>query len=247
MEDEKDNKTKRTRPKRKYPLPNAEMKFENEIAILRAIVEFSNKGEKTIISKDVKVPRVSRPRIGGMLKFFESINLLTKVDKQGEYKPCRELIDFVNNLNWGKEEKAKEILRQILLKTWFGDLTVKLLRVKELSIDDLIAELGTEAMANSEKDKKKITRLIEWLKYTDILEIDENNKVKIKKVEISQLPATEVEKHQINPVREKESKTAININVSLLIEVNSQTKKEDIVKIIKAIKNAIQEIEIDEN
>ena len=247
MLNEEDNKTKGTRPKIKYPLPNAEMKFENEIAILKAIVEFSNKGKRAITSKDVKVPGVSRPRIGGMLKFFESINLLTKVDKKGEYQPCRELIDFVNNLNRGKEEKAKEILRQILLKTWFGDLTVKLLRVKELSIDDLIVELGTEAMANPKKDKKKITRLIEWLKYADILEIDENNKVKIKKVKISQLPTREVEKQQIKLVREKESKTAININVSLLIEVNSQTKKEDIVKIIKMIKNAIREIETDEN
>ncbi len=247
MVNEKENKNKRMITKRKHPLPGADMRFENEIAILKASVEFSNKGEKVITYKDVKVPGVQPTRISNMLKFFESIKLLTKVNKPSGYKPSKELIDFINNLNWNKEEEAKEILRQRLLETWFGDLAVRLLRVKDISIDDLTAELGKESMADPNKDKKKVTRLINWLKYADILEIDENNKVKIKKVEISQLPTTEVEKQQIRPVRKEESKTAININLSFLIEVNSQTKEEDVVKIIKTIKNAIQEIETDEN
>jgi len=239
-------KKRRSRSERRFPLPTSGMSFENEIAVLKAIVEFSNRGKKAITYKDVKIPNVSATRVSSELKFLESVNILKQRDKRGEYLPSQEIIDFVNKLNWGKEAEAKIVLRQLLLNTWFGNLTVKLLNVKEVSVDELIAELGKEAMADPKRDKKSVTRLIEWLKYADILEIDENNKVKLK--EAIQLPTTvEAEKQQIESTIGKESKIAININVSFIIEVNSQTKKEDIVKTIRMIKDALQEIETDEN
>ncbi len=231
---------------RKYPLPRADMSFENEIAVLKAIVEFSNRGKKAVTYKDVKVPKVSAARISSELNFLESINILKQGDKRGEYLPSQEIIEFVDNLNWGKEAEAKIVLRQLLINTWFGDLTVKLLNVKEVSVDELIAELGKEATADPKRDKKGVTRLVEWLKYADILEIDENNEVRFKEA-IQLPPAVKVEKQEIKSITEKESKIAININISFLIEVDPQTKKEDIIKLIKKIKDAIREIETDEN
>lgn len=244
--DETKKETKKSRIDRKYLLPTSGMSFENELAVLKAIVEFSSGGKKAITYKDVKVLKVTATRISSELKFLASINALKKGNKRGEYLPLQEIINFVNNLKWNKERDAKNILRQLLLNTWFSNLTVKLLNVKETSVKNLVAEIGREAMADPEKDKKSVNRLIEWLKYADILEIDENNKVKLKK-DIQPPPRVEAEKQQIKPMVEKGSKIAININVSFLIEVDSQTKKEDIVKIIKMIKDSLQEIDVNEN
>jgi len=240
----KDNQKKMMRSKKKFSLPQKRMSFENELAVLKGVVEFSEKGNKPVTYKDIKIPGVCLTNVSSELSFLRSIDFLRDGDKRGTYIPTPQAINFVNNLNWNKEAEAKRILRQMLLKAWFGNLTIRLLKIKELSIEDLISELGKEAMADPKKDRKSIERLIEWLKYAEIIEISEDNKVNLKEA----IPTiVEVEKPQIKSVMEKESKMAININLLFLVEVNSQTKKEDIIKIIKTIKSAIQEVERDKN
>ena len=238
----KDNQKKMMRSKKKFSLPQKRMSFENELAVLKGVVEFSERGNKSVTYKDIKIPGVCSTNVSSELSFLRSIDLLRDGDKRGTYIPTQQAINFVNNLNWNKEVEAKRILRQMLLKTWFGNLTIGLLKIKELSIEGLISELGKEAMADPKKDRKSIERLIEWLKYAEIIEISEDNKVNLKEA----IPTiVKVEKPQIKSVIEKESKMTININLLFLVEVNSQTKKEDIIKIIKTIKNAIQEVERD--
>ncbi len=246
MEKEKREDNNKIRENKKFSLPQAGMSFENEIAVLRAIFEFSNKGKKAIMYRDIKIPGVSPNRISSELNFFESIKLLNKGDKRGKYLPSKKLIEFINNLIWNRESEAKNILKEILLETWFGNLTKQLLNIKEISLDDLISQLGKESFADPKKDKRTIERLIEWLKYAEIIEVDKNNKVKLKEIlepikNVKETPTEIIKEEKLNYKRRKE----ISINISFLIEINSQTNKEEIKKIIKTIKEAINETKIE--
>ncbi|MCD6371832.1 MAG: hypothetical protein J7L39_03895 [Candidatus Aenigmarchaeota archaeon] len=239
----KEKKIKKPRQSKKYPLPRADMSFENEIAVLKAIYEFSNRGKKPITYKDVRVPKVSPTRISSEFNFLASINLIAQGKKRGEYIPTKEIIEFVNNINWDKETEAKGIIRKILLNTWFGNMTVRLLKVKELSLDELISELGKQAVADPKKDKKGVKRLIEWLKYAEIIDVD-NNKVKLKKA--TQIPQKEtkeeIEVSKIIPSEKEKLPESIGINVSFMIKIDPDTKKEEIIKTIKTIKDVLKEL-----
>lgn len=231
------------RTKRKYPLPEKRIKFENEIDILKGVVEFSDKGDQPVSYKDIKIG-LSPSAISSELTFLESINIINK-EKWGKYLPNQEAIEFVNNLNLGNEKEAKKILRNILINTWFGKLAFKLLNIKkECDINTFISELGKESAADPKKDKKAVKKLVEWLKYAEIIEIGEDNQVKLK---VSK-PTKEAEKEIVEMARKEEKAKSeedisrISINITFLIQVNSQTKEDDIKKLIQTIKDIIQEI-----
>jgi len=243
MKENNGNGIKRKRIRRKHSLPRGDIKFENEIAILKGFVEFSNKGKKPVKYDEIRVIKVHKTIISSELNFFADIGLAEKV-KGSRYRPTSKTIDFVNNLNWGKEKKAKNVLRSVLLDCWFGKLVSKLLTISvEVTVDDLIQELGIEAEADPEKDKKSVERLVEWLEYANVIEMDENKKVTLKQDSI--LAPEEVQETTIETTKKEEKQlqkiSKAEISISFLVQVTPQTKKEEIEKIIKIIKEVIRE------
>ncbi|HEC76410.1 MAG TPA: hypothetical protein ENI33_04020 [Thermoplasmatales archaeon] len=130
---------------------------------------------------------------------------------------------------------------------WFGKLVTKLLTISaEITVDDLIQELGVEAEADPEKDKKSVERLVEWLEYANVIEIDENKKVRPKQDLI--LAPEEMQETAIETTKKEEKQLQkifkTEVSISFLVQVTPQTKKEEIKKIFKTIKEAIREDEI---
>lgn len=238
-----DEAQKRRAKRKKFPLPNIRMKFENEIAVLKACVEFSKYGSKPVTYKDLKIPGIHLKNIPSELVFLNSINLLNKGGKRGEYIPTPEAISFVISLNEGKVEEAKRILANVLRTSWFGELVLKSLKIKEeITLDDLTKLLGGEAHIDSKSDVSAIKRLFEWLEYAEIVEL-ESDKIKLKADKIpDKVQVVEQERIEKFEEQEKVGKTSeITINLSFLIDPKAADEK-DLKEIAKKIKDLIQEI-----
>ncbi|HEC76411.1 MAG TPA: hypothetical protein ENI33_04025 [Thermoplasmatales archaeon] len=86
MKENNEKEVRRKRIKRKHALPRGDIKFENEIAILRGFVEFSDKGTKPVKYNEIRVVKVHKTIISSELNFFADIGLAEKV-KGSRYNP----------------------------------------------------------------------------------------------------------------------------------------------------------------
>ena len=258
MEGKIEEKKKRKRTKRKFSLPEANLKFEKEIEILKALVESSRKGEHPVSYKEIheeihKVVR-SKTYISSELAFFAYAGMAKK-EKGSEYLPTKEVIEFVNSLNWD-EDDAKIKLREILSKSWFGDITIKILKDNggKIRLDDLVKKIGKKAEADPNKDVKAIKRLVKWLEYAGIVEIDENKIVRLKKIPVlnnnedeskDEAPPTSkieevtsetiVEEKTMQSGENKKVRKEILLNLTINIQIDSNTDVEKVREIMKVI------------
>lgn len=249
MDEHKKEKTAKRKTIRKYSLPEKRIKFEKEIEILRGLMEFSKKGETPVNYKDIK-GLGSNTYISSELAFLADAGLAEK-QKGSKYIPTPEVVKAVNYLKSGKEKDAKEILNSLLRKSWFGDLTIRILNVKrEINKRDLMQELCSEAEGDLEKDEKAIEKLLKWLEYAEIIEIDENDMVHLKEVPtykeetgIPQYEKTESEIKSTESVAAKEIKEgkALTLNLTINIQIDSETDVEKIREIIRIIKQNLME------
>jgi hypothetical protein len=235
MNEKRNIKVERIRIKRKYPLPRSDISFGREIELIKAIAEFSEKGSKTIDYKSVKIG-VHPTAISSELRYFESLGLVKK-GKNGKYYVDAKVIEFVDNLNWNKELEAKEILRNIVKESWFGSLTIKIIKIRgKIMKYELLSELGKEASAHPTKDKKSIERLIEWMKYVELINIDENQNITLKIPQ--EIMETKEQRETI--IKEEITHEKIPIQITFEIAVTSQTSEEDIRKILLKIKKVLK-------
>ncbi len=235
---QKETGTRRKRDEKRRPLPNIRLKLENEIAVLKACVEFSKYGTEPVTYKDLKIPGIHPNNISLELVFLSSINLLNLGSKRGEYTPTPEAVNFVNKLNEGKVKEAKKVLAEVLRTTWFGDLVLESLKIKEeLTLNELIKVLGKDAHVDLKSDLRAIKRLFEWLEYAGIIEL-KGDKVRSKADTIQEPDHV----GKIEKSERVEKASEIIINLSFLINIDPSTTKEDFKEIAKKIKGLIQEI-----
>lgn len=243
----------RKRTKRKYSLPEAKLKLEKEIQVLKAFVEHSDKGEKAVSYRDIRGV-ANKASVSSELAFFADAGLAVK-EKGSKYVPTKKVIEFVKHAEWD-EEGAKNILKQILLNTWFGELTKKILKTTgHKKLKDLIKELGITAEADNKKDEKAIRRLIEWLEYAGIVEIDGNEDVSLKDdINSSQIMEVEhpssksiehstesnscvtasMEERKINVEALGNTSIKINVNINMQIDQDIDIGKfEEIIEVIQ--------------
>jgi len=253
MEEKNEKKIKRKRIKRKYSLPETRLSFEKELDVLKALVEFSQKGEKPILWQDIQGIG-TQTYMSSELSFFADAGLAIK-EKGSKYLPTSEVIEIVNNLEWSDEKTAKNILKKVLSRSWFGELVIKILSVvKEKSLDEIIKELGKTAEANPEKDEKAIKRLVKWLKYAEIIDIDENNIVHIKDVPTSKkeedlppdkktesMPEMTTEKEMMKTEEIKNIQKEILLNLTINLQIDSTSDIEKFREIIRIIKKDLVE------
>jgi hypothetical protein len=235
MNEEGNIKVERIRIKRKYPLPRSDISFGREIELIKAIAEFSEKGSKAIDYKSVKIG-VHPTVVSSELRYFESLGLVKK-GENGKYYVDAKVTEFADNMNWKKESEAKKILRDIVKESWFGNLTIKIIKIRgKIKKDELLSELGKEASAHPTKDKKSIERLIEWMEYCELINIDENQNITLK------IPQEIVETKEQRGITIKEEIIHEKLPIQIVFEiiVTSQTSEEEIVEILKKIKRVLK-------
>ena len=247
MEENVKEKTKKRKMKRKYSLPEKGLKFEREIAILKGLVEFSKKRETPVNYKDIR-GLGSKTHISSELSFLADAGLSER-QKGSKYLPIPEVVKVVNYLNSEKEKDAKEILNSLLQKSWFGELTIKIINVKrEINRRDLVRELCSEDECDLEKDEKAIEKLIKWLDYAGIIEINENDVIRLKEIPMCKEGAETAmpqyigeSESKIEPTKEIATKEinkekAFTLNLTMNIQIDSETDVEKIREIIRVIK-----------
>jgi len=248
--EEKTGFKKRRKIKRKYPLPATTL--ENDFLILKGLITYSEKGDNPVSFREIKID-IDNTIISKELNFFSSIGLANKVSR-GKYLPTPDCIEFINKLDWDNQDTAKKVLRRLLEKTWFGDFAIKLLRVqKEIDLHSLARKVGEECEADKKLDKSAIKRLMKWLEYAEIIEIDENEKVHLKEVPISQnveeklspeekiesISETIIEDEMVKSERIKKVQKGILLNLTINLQIDSNTDIEKIREIIRVIKQEL--------
>jgi hypothetical protein len=154
-----------------YPLPSYGLSFKRHFEIIKAFVELSKDGERAVSWKDFKGLVSIHPHyVSENMKFFESIGLIRAAEKErGKYYPTEEMVRFSKAIVWSEEE-AKNVLRKLLVNSWFWQSTKQLLNVKsgECPKDDLIRKLGFDSGANK-KHLSSLNILVEYLRYVELI------------------------------------------------------------------------------
>jgi hypothetical protein len=161
-----------------YPLPSYHLNFEKHFEIIKAFVELSKDGKRSVCWRDFKgLVSVDPHYVSANVKFFESIGLIRAAEKErGKYYPSEEAIKLSKAKVWNAEE-AENILRQLIMNSWFWQSTKQLLNVRngKCSKDDLIRKLGVDSGANK-KHLSSLNILIEYLKYVELIK-EENGTI----------------------------------------------------------------------
>lgn len=170
-EEQEENRQKRTRIVTKYTLINVGL--ETLIQILKSYVIGTKNGEVPIDYKQVaSISGLSSYLVSGCNKFFVE-NSMLEFKKRGLYVPTQEIVSFSRNLPWDAES-AKKSLRNILEKTWFGDLLIKKFELQSYYKEaDLINSLGKEAEAIGDQTAS-LKRLIDLLEYAEVIQKKED-------------------------------------------------------------------------
>jgi len=138
-----DDRKKRSIAKLKHPLPSYQISFEKHFEIIKAYIVASKEGEKPVSWKDFQnLVSFSSEYVSANNKFFEDLGLIKESEKQrGKYNPTPEAIEFSKMRDWDQEQ-AKNILRKLILKTWFWESTKQLLIIRQkITKDDLVKNL----------------------------------------------------------------------------------------------------------
>jgi hypothetical protein len=105
------------------------------------------------------------------------MGLLTFVSK-GKYIPTQKGVEFGELVSIDEEDKAKNILREIIYNSWISAALQKITTIKHSTIipSDIVKQsLANSANANSNASKKRIDVLISFLEALGILEINSAN------------------------------------------------------------------------
>jgi len=211
--------------------------MKNEFKVIKGLVEYSDRGSRPISYKDIKIG-LDTSNISKELPFLESIGLASQVSR-GKYLPTEECKEFVKELDWN-EEDAKRRLANLLSKSWFGQITLKLLKINESTDKDtLIGLLGKENEADPRKHKKALERLVEWMTWAGLLrEEDGTLFLALRPERPSEGMREKMKTQEISPPRVE----SIEFQVHLVISMTPEMTKEKLKELLTIIKEAINEI-----
>ncbi len=245
MTEEKTQKKKKI--KSKYSLPSPNLKIETQLEVLKGYCIASDYGQKGVRYTDVsKFVSVAKPNISGCNKFFESIRFLKKDDNRGKYIPSDEAIDWCKKQEWDKEN-AKNSLKPLIEKSWFGEFSKKLISIGPKSKDELIAKLGEEAEA-SKDDESSLNHIVDYLMDFNIITEKEEkifltNKIKTEKTNPKKdtgtihSPVTQVE-------MDKTTKE-YQLNFTIGINISPDMAEKDIRKCVRIVLDEINKVNND--
>ena len=189
----KGRKIKKTVTKLKHPLPSYRLSFEKHFEIIKAYVTASKEGNEPVSWTCFEgLVSFSPTYVSANNKFLEDLGLIKEAENQpGKYIPTEPAINFSKTIEWD-EEQAKNILRGLILKSWFWEATDQLLKVRnKVSKDDLIKKLGVDAGADRERHYPSLNVIVEYLKYVGLVE-EQNGTITYGKFRPSKAPTLKI-------------------------------------------------------
>lgn len=167
-------------------LPTKRASFDTQLNLLRAYAAAaSTPGEPVTNEAVAKLAGVTASTVSLNNSFFNSIGLLSKVDR--EYAPSADVIAFHRACEWD-EDTAAHKLADPLRESWFGRALLPHLSMGPLPEADAVARVA-EACAAGKKYEAEVRLLIDYLEAAGIIARDANGTVSRRAVAKSPHPA----------------------------------------------------------
>lgn len=150
-------------------LPTTRIKFENQLAILRAYgAQRADTGENVTPNHVGQIVNLHPDTVRLLTPFFVDALLLTR-QKSGEFVPHEAVVAFHRAYAWNAETAPKK-LHPVLRDTWFGrSLARKLGFQIQMSEADAISLLADEAAATPDH-RGSLALLIDYLDAAGVVE-----------------------------------------------------------------------------
>ncbi len=225
----------------KYPLPAAAVSFERHPEIWKAYVAASKDGKQPVSYSDFGNLTVSPANVSGNNKFFEHLNLISKVEGElGKYLPTLDAIEICRDLTWKRDDKVRSRLAKLVSRSWFGESAKTLLAIREkVTEDELVKHLGYDSGADPRKHARSLKTLVEYLKFSELLKTEDgflfmSNSHVPPHTEVKDLTESPVSIHS-EPVEQTQRSTIGNPQVLLGVLVTPENSEEQIRKVIRIL------------
>jgi hypothetical protein len=153
-------------------LPSERHNFGFHFELLKRFVIRTRNGQEGVSSDKVEGDGIPVQTAQMNVRFLRDIGLLT-VTGRGLYLPTPEAIKFVMARS-ADESRAKPILRDLLTKTWFGELAAHVFQLQPtMTEDQFVSELALESETDKGKKGPALRIIIEYLVYAGILNRDD--------------------------------------------------------------------------
>ncbi|MDA0525799.1 hypothetical protein [Methanococcoides alaskense] len=167
-----DSSKKRTRnvTKLEYPLPNGKID-QNHRKIMITHFMLTRNGNGIVTYKDFSPTSLgfSNTSISSDLKFFESIGLI-KSPKNSYYELTEVGYNFADKLMYDRTDEAKQILKKILVDSWFYKKAETYLAINDsASFKDMVHEFAHAAKAEIPKHQRNLKILVDYLVFANLL------------------------------------------------------------------------------
>lgn len=146
-------------------LPNIRINFNNELRILKALIYRYNQNGHYPITPEQIPTRINLKDIKTELRFFDSVNLVNIVDKE-QYLlyPNQKL------LNINLEQNKRFLLKKCIYNSWFSILVKDIIKFsKNVKKNLIVKKLAVKSENDLCRNKRKLERLIDWLKHSKLI------------------------------------------------------------------------------
>jgi hypothetical protein len=150
-------------------LPTDRLKFEKQIAILKAFgAESRVSGGAVTLDKVAKVADVAATSVGLNNEFYREVGLLAREGKT--FRPAQAVLDYLQASQWDSTNALRK-LGPTLADSWAGRALTSRLAVRNLAKDEAIALLADESGASKEH-AARLDILLDFLNATGVIELD---------------------------------------------------------------------------
>lgn len=176
-------KKKRVVTRTTYALPDKGSSIELHLKIINAYVIATNEGQKAVSYKDFKnLADFFYGYVSSNNKFLEELGLIASSGSHGMYVPTKHGIELMRYKKWGQEDKALDILKELVTASWFWQSARQVLLMREDGANEreVLNKLGADSKADPEKHIAPLKVLVKYLEYVGFIKRDETtNKIKM--------------------------------------------------------------------
>jgi|HubBroStandDraft_2_1064218.scaffolds.fasta_scaffold50997_4 hypothetical protein len=163
------DKSSATQPTRK--LPTDRIAYQKQLDILRAYGLASQGGTRAVSSKEAADVVGLSPTTVPLLNTFMTDNSF--VEKSGtDFVPHRALVEFAQAHSWNAETAPRK-LAPLIRQTWFGSRLLTRLAFSVMSLEEAVADLGSQISAAPEF-KAQIETLVDYTVSAGLVKRDGN-------------------------------------------------------------------------
>jgi hypothetical protein len=149
-------------------LPTDRLKFETQVAALKAIAIKSEYGKRAVGGDDLASALSVATTTGGLNNaFFLDSGLITR-EGRGQYKPTDIVNEFARKHSFD-ERAAGLLLAGTLAETWYYRAVRERLSISSATRDQMIGVLAHEAGATKERELQ-LGSLLDWLQYGGLID-----------------------------------------------------------------------------